>query len=135
MIGWKDEYSVGVPEIDAQHREIFRLAAEADQALAEGRTVPTIDAVVAFLADYCETHFGHEQRLMARVAYPEARDHLAQHGWFVREVRRLERDVAVGLSADESTMRLDELLGSWLVKHIATFDAALAAWLRAHPPS
>ena len=134
MERWRPEMAVGVEEIDAQHQEIFRRAAAADEALGAGRSAAETDELVEFLIGYCETHFAHEQRLMHRVQYPGLAEHVPQHAWFVREVRKAQRDLAAGAPDDEVALRLNELLLSWLVKHIGTFDKALAAWLRANPP-
>ena len=133
MEHWKPEMSVGVEAIDAQHQEIFRRAAAADEALQGDVPAEEVSRLVEFLVAYCETHFGYEQRLMAKVRYPAAQQHLPQHAWFVREVRRAQRDLASGAADEEVAMRLNELLLSWLVNHIATFDRALAEWLRANP--
>jgi hemerythrin len=133
MERWRPEMSVGVEEIDLQHQEIFRRAAEADEALGAGRSADETDALVEFLIGYCETHFAHEQRLMHRTRYPGLAEHVPQHAWFVREVRRAQQDLAAGAPDDEVALRLNELLLSWLVKHIGSHDRALAEWLRAHP--
>jgi hemerythrin len=134
MQGWKPEMSVGVEEIDAQHQEIFRRAAEADAALASGRSASETDALVEYLVSYCESHFASEQRLMVRAGFPGKNDHLAQHAWFEREVRAIRQRLAEGAPDDEVALQLNELVLSWLVKHIGRYDRELAGWLRAHPP-
>ena len=133
MERWKPEMSVGNPEIDAQHQEIFRRAESADEALGAGLSADETDRLVEFLVGYCETHFANEQRLMHRVKYPRIAEHLPQHAWFVKEVRAVQRDLAAGAPDDEVAMRLDELLLSWLVKHIGSHDRLLADWLRENP--
>jgi hemerythrin len=135
MQRWSPQMAVGVEEIDAQHQEIFRRAAEADEALSGGRSAAETDELVGFLVSYCETHFAHEQRLMSRVQYPGLAQHLPQHAWFVKEVRAARKALAEGAPDEEVAERLNELLLSWLVKHIGTFDRALADWLRANPPA
>jgi len=131
MERWSPEMAVGVEEIDQQHQEIFRRAAAADDALAGGLSADQTDELVEFLVGYCQTHFAHEQRLMNRVKYPGLAEHLPQHAWFVKEVRAVQRDLAAGAPDDEVALRLNELLLSWLVKHIGTHDRALAEWLKA----
>jgi len=132
MERWRPEMAVGVEEIDQQHQEIFRRAAAADEALGAGQSASETDSLVEFLVGYCQTHFAHEQRLMNRVGYPGLAAHLPEHAWFVKEVRAVQRDLAAGAPDDEVALRLNELLLSWLVKHIGTHDRALAGWLRAN---
>jgi len=133
MFNWTSELMIGVEEIDAQQREIFRRAAEADEALTVGSSSAQSKELVEYLVGYCETHSSLEQRLMNRLAYPAVGEHLPQHAWFLKEVRAVQRSLAAGVPGEEVAMRLNELLLSWLVNHIGTFDKALAVWLRARP--
>jgi len=69
MFEWKPEYSVQIPEIDAQHQRLFCLAAELHNAMAQGKGKNVLEHSLAQLVDYTKTHFAHEERLMQESGY------------------------------------------------------------------
>ena len=58
---WRDEFLVGVAEIDEEHKELVasmnRLAAKIKSEDPSG-----IDEILAFLEDYVRFHFDNEER-------------------------------------------------------------------------
>jgi hemerythrin len=130
MSGWNPTLSIGVPEIDDQHRELFRRAHEVDMALSEGRFASETVELVRFLAEYCEKHLSTEQALMMRTRYPGTAAHLQQHTWFRQTMQAIQRDLAVGGPREEIATRLNELVLAWFVKHIGSTDRALGAFLK-----
>jgi len=130
MAGWNPTLATGMPEIDAQHQELFRRANEVDVALAEGRYASETVELVRFLAEYCEKHLSTEQALMHRTRYPATAAHLEQHAWFRRTMHSIQRDLAVGGPREEIALRLNELVLGWFVKHIGSTDRALGKFLQ-----
>ncbi len=128
MLAWSSKLATGVPDIDAQHQELFRRAHAADAALGDGRFGAETTELLGYLADYCATHFDMERRLMARAGFPRQAEHAAEHAWFTLALRSLSRDLALG-KTEGLAMRLNELVLSWLVKHIDSTDKQLAAYL------
>jgi hemerythrin len=130
MQRWQQQMTLGVEELDEQHREIFRRAQLADEALSSGRSSAVTAELVGFLIDYCQQHFDSELRLMESQGYPASAPHSLQHAWFSETVREVREDLAEGAPDDEIARRLNDLLLRWLVNHIATFDCAFASWAR-----
>jgi hemerythrin len=133
MQRWQQQLNLGIEELDEQHREIFRRAKLADDALTSGRSSNVTGELVAFLVEYCQQHFQSEQRLMESKDYPASVQHSQQHAWFSETVRVVREDLADGAPDDEIAKRLNELLLRWLVNHIATFDLQFAEWLKKKP--
>ena len=67
--------TIGVDEIDEQHRELLarinNLATKV--AIGDGSG---IDETLVFLTDYVHFHFGNEERIMRELAYPFMSDHI-----------------------------------------------------------
>ena len=126
----RPELTTGMPGIDAQHQELFRRAGAVDIALSEGRFALETLGMLRYLADHCKAHFALEQRLMYHLNYPAITDHLAQHTWFTKTIRRIELDLGSGVAPDDVAMRLNELVLSWFVKHIGDADKRLGVFLR-----
>ena len=117
-----------VPELDAEHRNMFRLAGELHVAIESAappeRVRPLLDAL---LAD-TEEHFAHEERLMRAAAYPAYDWHRQQHDTLRKRARGF---VAQWENGDhESAPMLLEFLAVWLKDHTGVADRMLGASLR-----
>jgi hemerythrin len=123
---WKPSYSIGVPAIDAQHKELFARADRLLLAMREGRAAAECQRLFAFLRAYCQTHFGAEERLMKELRYPGMLPHLAQHAEFNRRFEELLGEFSQMGANSMLVIELQNLIGGWLVKHIGVMDAELA---------
>ncbi len=74
---WTPDLSVGVEEIDEQHRELFRRAERLIATLRcgdRGEVLP----LLAYLDEYVAHHFSAEERLMREVRYPALEEHVSR---------------------------------------------------------
>ena len=126
---WTSTLSVGVEEIDAQHRELFvRVDRLHDAMLRRDRSEAA--ALLAFLLDYAVVHFEAEERLMAATGYPEAARHREEHQAFRAELSGLqERFEERGLTA-ALVLDLEKRAVAWLREHVYHSDAAVGRWVR-----
>jgi hemerythrin len=119
MSSWKESYSVGVRQLDAQHIELFRLVDEFTEAI-ENKEPLDIEYSVVKLDVYTLYHFVCEEHLMKKYGYPEFEAQLAEHEEFKRRVKefreRLDQDRTV--LANE----IREFLRDWIVNHIRVED-------------
>lgn len=124
---WLPRLEVQVPELDAQHRELFdRLNRLWDAHQAEDST--GLVELQAFLLEYAEHHFRSEEALMDAAGYDLAVSHKALHQAFRLRIAEFEQRRARVPQAVTGEL-LDFLLG-WLVQHIAREDKRLGAFLR-----
>jgi hemerythrin-like metal-binding protein len=77
-IEWDEGLSVGVDEIDVQHRQILRRLRGIMAAAAERRT-DEVRSALRFLERYVVDHFAAEERWMAEHGYPGALEHARGH--------------------------------------------------------
>ena len=120
FFAWKDAYSVGVPEIDAQHRRLFSLADELNTAMNSGKGKDVLDAVLQNLITYTKTHFAAEERLMLSCGYRELAVHKAQHDEMTKKVLELQKEFKAGKLL--ITIEVMEFLSTWLRQHIGGSD-------------
>ena len=127
---WSNELLTGVHVIDSQHREFFaRVDGLLAQTMAAGAGAAYPQAF-EFLRAYVEEHFGTEERLMDRYAYPQTAFHKGQHRWFKAEVDRIHGEALdAGLSASVRA-RFGYLLIDWFTGHIRGVDMKLAGFLK-----
>lgn len=125
---WTDACRVSVQEIDAQHRNLFGLAANLGVAVREGKSGQVLLPAFDLLAAYCGEHFQAEEGYMARFSYPGLDEHRAEHARFARKIGYFRRSLDIG-KPGVATELLD-FLAHWLVHHIQDVDRRYAGCFR-----
>jgi methyl-accepting chemotaxis protein/hemerythrin len=121
---WTDDLSVGVAEMDDQHRVLLRLLDRVARLRDGGDPGSSPDRIVAQLADYARYHFAAEEELMARLQAPDLAEHRRVHATFVERLGTFRRS---GISwSKEDIGRLLEFLENWLSGHIRGTDRKYA---------
>src|SRR5271157_2983583 len=88
-------YSIFIPEIDAEHRTMFRLVDELAAALdSPARRVPS--ELLGSLASQMQHHFAHEERLMRASRYDALAWHKGQHDGARRQAKRFIKRIEAG---------------------------------------
>jgi hemerythrin len=120
-IQWSPALAVGVPEIDAQHQELFRRAERLVSALRAGDRAE-VAPLIRYLGDYVVEHFAAEERFMHEIGYPGLEEHRVLH-------RAFRDDFAVMLADYERkgptplvALTLHNWLSDWLRKHVGGVD-------------
>jgi hemerythrin len=130
LFKWTSNYSVYIPEIDAQHRSLFRLAADLQREIVSGAPAGRVQAMLHETITHIARHFAHEERLMIVTHCPYYRWHKKQHETAARSVRSLERRIRRG--DGDAAPELLNFLSDWLNGHIGLTDRMMAAHLRAY---
>lgn len=128
---WKDEYSVGIDEVDAQHKVLVNCIGTLEQAIASGDEKQRWSAIhyaIVQLSDYTRIHFSVEESLMRILNYPERDLHTAQHQHFVTYLRDMERK---SITHDVSEHDIVGFLRHWLLTHILQDDKKYAEFFAA----
>lgn len=128
MFEWKPEFSVQIPEIDAQHQRLFALAAELHAALGQGKGYTVLEQCLAGLIDYTKVHFAAEEQFMGRYGYPQSVEHKVEHDKLTAQVLNLQKRFRAG----ENTLSLSLMifLKNWLEQHIAGSDQQYSVYIR-----
>ena len=127
-IKWSDQYKVHVPEIDAEHRSLYRTTEEMQRAVEAGAGNERIAAILQEAATHIAGHFAHEERLMRLTEFPGGPWHQQQHDAASRRVAEFAGRIRGG---DEAAAgELVAYMGGWLKDHIALADRMMAAHLR-----
>ena len=127
FLDWSDSLSVGVADIDTQHKSLVKMTNDLYEAMSEGKAKDFLLELLGKLADYTVEHFGFEERLMDRYSYLQSSMHKAEHKEFVGKVS----EFATGLKNGKILLSLDilEFLKSWLANHILQVDKKFGAFL------
>jgi len=120
MIEWDESLSVGVPEMDDEHKELIRMINRTQELLELGRRKDALEFFEQGLARYTETHLSDEEEFMERIGYPKLAEHKKQHELFRKKVQEL------GAALKEKDLdKLQEALDlgwAWIYRHITGAD-------------
>jgi len=93
-IAWSDFLSVGVPEMDDEHRQFIARVNELNKAIIESEDKATIERMMDLMLMEAAHHFWHEQELLARWNYPETAAHIAKHAELTAQFERVMKQFA-----------------------------------------
>lgn len=119
---WDQNLSVGIDEIDRQHKlllDYFNLLLD---AISMGGRWSDTHFPLMQLREYAAGHFGKEESLMLMSDYPGTEEHIASHRKIIKGLDDLERESLNKNISDQAT----ELLRDWLLGHIMHADKAYA---------
>lgn len=132
---WSDEYVIGVPEIDAQHRQLMEMVNRLGELVEQGAEQAAFDGIVHGIFNYAATHFVAEDRVWARLGVDESQlqAHTTMHDNYMRQMQRLQQQFA---NVQRDAAIVHSFLEGWLVYHILGEGRHMArvAGLVAEPP-
>lgn len=118
---WKEEYRVGIRDIDEQHQAIVQCIASVRQAVARYDR-PSADASLVRLAELAQAHFKVEESLMRMHDFPHLEEHADDHKRFSVHLTMLQERF---LTTDVFHDRIHSL-HAWWDEHIQKHDKPYA---------
>jgi hemerythrin-like metal-binding protein len=130
LIEWKDHYSVGVPAVDHEHRELIDLINRVHDELSAGVGEARITASLGDILAAISAHFALEERFMTERRYDQRAAHKEEHERLLDVLRDIMEsyDDDPQASSELLAKRLDE----WFTIHFRTHDARLHRRLGDH---
>lgn len=119
---WSPEYSVGIEEIDRQHKELLRLFAVIKNAIASDQGWSTIHYSLVEVKRFAHFHFQFEEALMRLYGFDGYEEHMAAHEKMLHTLESTAHE-----SLQESTKEeILKFLRDWLIDHIHGADRSYA---------
>lgn len=120
FINWTDSLSVGVSEMDNQHKRLIAMINDLSEAMKMGKGKEALGKILSGLITYTQTHFTAEEKYFEKYNYPLAPSHRREHATFVKKVSEVKAAFDAGkLSVTVETMNF---LRDWLKNHIMGTD-------------
>ncbi|NLK97658.1 hemerythrin family protein [Defluviitalea saccharophila] len=127
---WKDTYELGVPQIDAQHKELFRRVEAFLQVLRSKDTwedkLPKINETLEFMKGYVVEHFRDEEEYQKKINYPEYEAHKQIHSNMVGYVLEVSKQFEESNNDENLMQQFGGKLLAWLINHVAAEDQRIA---------
>jgi hemerythrin-like metal-binding protein len=122
---WLEKYSVGIPQIDAQHQGLIRLINDLHRAMVAGQGKDVVGKTLEELVRYTKSHFNYEETMLRQRNYSKYGIHLAEHKKLTSQVVELREKYVAGKLA--LTLEVMQFLKNWLSDHIVGHDHQYAA--------
>jgi hemerythrin-like metal-binding protein len=127
-IGWREDYSIGIAEIDIHHQDLVASIARLAEQVGRGET--QLSLLLDGLEASIDTHFDTEEQMMLDHCYPFVREHKTQHDTFRRFLSEMRQEIE---SAEKDRLylvfRIQLQLVDWLITHITKNDIHLGNFL------
>ncbi len=128
LITWSDQLSVGVEEIDTQHKKLVQLINGLHDHMLAGDASDIMGKVLDRVIEYTVFHFGTEERLMSEYDYPQSPLHKLEHQKLVSTATDLQNKLKS--SQAHITMETMNFLRDWLQNHILKTDKLFGKYLQ-----
>ena len=135
LIAWNEEkFSLGLPSIDIQHRELFVLTNKLAETIQKKSTIQydifkrSTDSIIKNLYNYSSYHFLSEEQLFSEYSFPGAEEHIKKHGRFSEMIKNYLDD-----RKEKNTLSLEYLqdfLVEWIVNHIIEDDGKYCSFFK-----
>jgi len=132
LLHWRANMSVGVAELDADHKALIELLNRLHYMVFAGDSQDAVEEVLEDLCAYAACHFAREEALMRAAGYPDVERHSAFHRQLADRLaacRRAYREDSTTFDAKA----LYDFVSEWLIVHTLEEDKKLEPWLAKVP--
>ena len=129
MIKWKEEYKIGVEQIDNQHKRLFEIADEAYGILLDKYSIDKYDRIVEVineLKDYTVFHFRSEEDYMKKINYPGLSSQKKVHDEFIEKINSVDLE-QIDENQDKYIMEILDFVLNWIEQHILKMDKLIVS--------
>ena len=127
LIAWREEFTIGLPDVDHEHRELIAMINALHESLGPAADVERIIAALGEIQARIAAHFALEEREMRRLNYISVTEHKDDHERLLDDI--MDIMAAVESPADYDPEAFGRRLSRWFTDHFRTHDARLHRWL------
>lgn len=131
LIEWRDEFRVGLPDVDGEHRSLIDAINLLHRELAVGAALVHVTGAIGDIHAAIASHFALEEKEMTALCYDGYLAHKSDHERLLDEILDILDDVVATGRYDPAL--LSARLSAWFVEHFRTHDARLHHWLVKRP--
>jgi hemerythrin len=129
-IGWQESFSIGVLDIDIQHKLLFEKFQAFKIAYDLGKEPEELFRLFWFVEAYIVSHFRDEERLMQQIGFPDYPSQHQQHTAFSDQVGVLKERLRIEGPTKELLATITTFIGGWLINHISTRDVEIGRFMK-----
>ena len=129
-LAWSEEFELGCPQIDAQHKRLFELVNNLVKACTEGYDRSILNETLDFLVNYTVEHFKDEEEFQLRYNYPGFERHKQLHEDFKVIVGEKVQEFKESGSTTDLSSSVNKVVVHWLINHIQREDKEIGNHVR-----
>ncbi len=123
---WMESLSVGVPTIDAQHRELIAAFNDLSNAIEQGNGAAAVKKLMISLQYLIEWYLEHEENCADKHACAIAERHRQGQVQLSKMLKNLQAQYCASGASDEIARSAHARLADWLVSSVMIIDASVA---------
>ena len=127
LLEWRDEYRIGIDEVDSEHKALIDMINGACTLIEPGASNDDLERALGEIYAVCTAHFALEEKDMRLRSYPRLLEHKEDHERLLDDIRDLMDYVAAHGVLDRDTFSVR--LSDWFGIHFRTHDARLHTYL------
>ncbi len=124
---WKDEYDIGIEEIDRQHRDFIKLINRFIIIFGSGAHLAVQDRILLELLKYLEYHCVSEENLMIIARYPSIHEQQKEHALLLETLPHKVLSIKSGRINGSEIIKY---LFNWFLQHTQHEDRKFVEYLR-----
>jgi hemerythrin len=124
---WSAELSVGVADMDEQHKKLINMINDLNAAMRAGKGKETIGTTLGGLVEYTQTHFTNEEKILDTHGYPALTAQRMEHRNFIKKISDFKKNLESG--SIMISMDVMNFLYDWLKNHIMKTDKGYTSFL------
>ncbi|MBF0179189.1 MAG: hemerythrin family protein [Magnetococcales bacterium] len=128
VILWKSHLSVGVADVDEDHKKLIKMINRLFGAALSLEPQRVLEGVLDELTRYVIFHFEREEEYMLRLGYSAYLEHQREHQRLLVAVARFRERLLAG-KVGRLKEEMEATLRDWLVGHILEMDKKMGEFL------
>lgn len=126
---WDDGMSVGIPEIDEDHKRFISLIDELNLSITQRMKATEIKKRLQHVIEDANQHFEQEEKFFRERGYPNAEGHTRSHNNVKNTLKKIQDSfIPYGLEAEWLDAAL--VIKQILISHILTEDMQYANYFK-----
>jgi hemerythrin len=122
LLKWEDKYSVGVKELDEQHKKIIEIINRISQIIDKNNfNDEDVGKIFVELKDYADYHFTNEEIYFREFDFDKTESHIKEHDDYRQKIEQMEGDYY----SDKKKKIISDLsnfINQWWINHIIGTD-------------
>jgi hemerythrin len=125
---WSEDLSVGIDQIDEQHKELIYRVNNLMEAIKEGSGTSETERIIAFLEKYIFYHFEDEEMYMTSIDYPGIAEQKEAHKEFKLIVKNVRDSINEHGITPSTMVTVQNKVCNWIINHVTNMDKQISRY-------
>ena len=128
VIKWDESFSVNVPILDKQHKELINLLNLMKIAIMKRKDKTAQGYIIQKMMEYTLFHFSTEEDLLREKKFKDLEKHIDEHSEYIKKADKIYKDFLENKS--NISIEILTFLNNWWKSHILQSDQKYSDFLK-----